>query len=47
LPPELHTVVVVALGVDKAAMGDVFYDGVGRRADAAIDEWLRQMEESP
>ena len=46
-PPELDAVVVVALGVNKAKMGDVFYDGAGRRADAAIDEWITETEESP
>jgi hypothetical protein len=46
-PPEHDAVVVVALGVNKAKMGDVFYDGAGRRADAAIDEWIAETEESP
>jgi hypothetical protein len=46
-PPEDEAAVVVALGVNKARMGDVFYDGVGRRADAAIEQWLRQTEETP
>jgi hypothetical protein len=46
-PPDDEAVVVVALGVNKASMGDVFYDGVGRRADAAIEQWLRQTEETP
>ena len=45
-PPDDEAVVVVALGVNKARMGDVFYDGVGRRADAAIEQWLRQTEET-
>jgi hypothetical protein len=46
-PPDDEAVVVVALGVNKARIGDVFYDGVGRRADAAIEQWLRQTEETP
>lgn len=32
--------VVVLFGADKAQMGDVFYNSVGPRADAAIDSYL-------
>ena len=45
-PPDSDAVVVVALGANKASMGDIFYDGVGSRADAAIDKWLQESEES-
>ena len=41
-----NAVVVVAIGANKAPMGDIFYDGVANRADAAIDKWLQEMEES-
>jgi hypothetical protein len=40
-PPDRPGEVVVALfGADKAQMGNVFYDSVGPRADAAIDSYL-------
>jgi len=45
-PSDDAAVVVVALGANKAPMGDIFYDGVANRADAEIDSWLREMEES-
>ncbi len=41
-PPESTTVVVALFGADKAQMGDVFYDSVGARADAAIRQWIVQ-----
>lgn len=39
-PDRPGAAVVVLLGADKARMGDVFYDSVGPRADAAIDSYL-------
>lgn len=30
---------------DKARMGDVFYDSVGTRADAAIETWILHNRE--
>jgi hypothetical protein len=45
-PPDDAAVVVVALGVNTAPMGDIFYDGVANRADAAIYAWLQETEES-
>jgi hypothetical protein len=45
-PPNTDRVVVALFGADKARMGDVFYDSVGNRADAAIDSWLFQQRES-
>lgn len=39
-PGRPGEVVVVLFGADKARMGDVFYDGVGPRADAVIDSYL-------
>ena len=39
---DSDTVVVVLFANDKAAMGDVFYDSVGSRADQAIETWKRQ-----
>lgn len=44
-PPGLSTAVVIVIAADKAQMGDVFYDRVGRRADAAIRAWQRQREQ--
>lgn len=45
-PPDNDAVVVVALAANKAPIGDIFYDGVANRADAAIDRWLQETEES-
>lgn len=42
--PEADAVVVVLFATDKAAMGDVFYDSVGPRADQEIEKWLREKE---
>jgi hypothetical protein len=42
--PEDDVAVVVLFAADKAAMGDVFYDSVGPRADQEIDKWLREKE---
>lgn len=39
-PKRPDEVVVVLFGADKAQMGDVFYNSVGPRADAAIDSYL-------
>jgi len=39
-----HAVVALFAG-DKARMGDVFYDSVGTRADAAIESWMIQTRE--
>lgn len=44
-PRELGTGVLVVLGVNKAKMGDVFYDGVGARADGAITKWIKEKQE--
>lgn len=38
-PGRPGDVVVVLFGADKASMGDVFYDGVGARADAVINSY--------
>ena len=40
--PDDDRVVVALFAGDKARMGDVFYDSVGPRADAAIEAWKRQ-----
>ena len=43
--PQYYTdLAVVVMGVDKAKMGDIFYDGVGNRADFLIREYLRDEE---
>lgn len=45
-PPERPESVVVALFAgDKKAIGDVWYDSVGARADAAIGQWKFQTQE--
>ena len=44
-PPGSNSVVVALFAADKARMGDVFYDGVGARADVAIARWLRATAE--
>jgi hypothetical protein len=43
-PPDAPPVIVL-FGNDKAPMGDVFYDSVGRRADQVIAAYLRQATE--
>lgn len=43
-PKRPGEVVVVLFTADKAAMGDVFYDSVGSRADAAINRYLMYAE---
>ena len=43
-PGDPGTVVVALFAGDKARMGDVFYDSVGARADAAIGQWLFQQQ---
>lgn len=42
--PSDDQVVVALFAADKAHMGDVFYNSVGTRADAAIATWLNQTE---
>jgi hypothetical protein len=44
-PPDSSTVVVALFAADKARMGDVFYNSVGARADAAIQLWLNETQE--
>src|ERR1017187_10225559 len=39
-PPDSDTVVVAVFAGDKKVIGDVFYSGVGPRADDAIGRWL-------
>lgn len=47
-PPERpDNVVVVLFAGDKATMGDVFYDSVGTRADAAIASYRMHSEGEP
>lgn len=43
-PPD-DPPVIVLFGADKARMGDVFYDSVGRRADQIIDKLLRERKD--
>lgn len=44
-PPVDGRVVVTLFAVEKASMGDVFYDSVGSRADQIIERWLEDTEE--
>jgi hypothetical protein len=44
-PPDTGKVVVALFAVDKARLGDVFYDGVAARADPLIDQWKRETAE--
>ena len=39
-PPDSDTVVVAVFAGDKKVIGDVFYSGVGPRADDAIGRWV-------
>ncbi|MGH3087177.1 MAG: hypothetical protein ACRDSJ_07655 [Rubrobacteraceae bacterium] len=41
---DSDTVVVALFANDKVAMGDVFYNSVGSRADQIISEWKAQNE---
>ena len=43
--PVADRAVVALFAGDKAHMGDVFYDSVGARADAAIETWMIQTRE--
>lgn len=40
-PPHDRDLAVIVMGVDKSKVGDIFYDGVGNRADLLIREFLR------
>jgi hypothetical protein len=42
--PTDSQVIVVQFAGDKARIGDAFYDSVGTRADALIQQWKRQTE---
>jgi len=39
--------VVALFAGEKDSIGDVFYNRVGVRADAAITRWIRQSGEQP
>lgn len=42
-PDDEHAVIALFAG-DKARIGDVFYNSVGTRADAAIETWKRRKD---
>lgn len=42
VPADTATAVVALFAVEKARLGDVFYDGVAARADPLIDQWKRE-----
>jgi hypothetical protein len=43
-PKRPGEAVIVLFGADKAQMGDVFYNSVGPRADAAIESYLFRIQ---
>ena len=44
--PNFQTdLAVILMGVNKAKMGNVFYDGVGTRSDYLIDQYIREGED--
>jgi hypothetical protein len=42
-PPDAKVVVVALFAGDKKAIGDTWYDSVGTRADAVIEQWKRSV----
>lgn len=42
-PPDAQVVVVALFAGDKATIGDVWYNSVGTRADALIEQWKREV----
>ena len=42
--PDDETVVVALIGGDKAGISDVWYDSATRRAEAGVDQWLREQQ---
>ena len=40
--PDLQTIVVALVGGDKRVIGDIWYDSATVRAEAAVDQWLRE-----
>lgn len=42
--PDPQQVVVALVGFDKAQLGDVWYDSAAVRAEAIVDQWLREQE---
>ena len=43
--PDDETAVVALVGGDNAGISDVWYDSATPRAEAAVDQWIRQHEE--
>ena len=41
--PDAENIVVVLLGFDKKAIGDVFYASAAARGEAMVDQWQRQQ----
>jgi len=42
--PADHIAVVALIGGDKAGISDVWYDSATVRAEAEVDQWLRERE---
>lgn len=43
--PDDETAVIALVGGDKAGISDVWYDSATLRAEAAVDQWIRQHEQ--
>jgi len=44
--PDRGTAVVAVVGGDKVKVGDDWYDSATPRAEAAVDQWLREQSEA-
>lgn len=42
-PPDAKIVVIALFAGDKARIGDIWYNSVGTRADAIIEQWKREV----
>jgi hypothetical protein len=42
--PDDETAVVALIGGDKAGISDVWYESATRRAEAEVDQWLREQQ---
>lgn len=41
--PDDQTAVVALVGGDKSRIGDVWYDSAAPRAEASVDQWIREQ----
>jgi len=42
--PDEETAVVALVGGDKAGISDLWYDSATVRAEAAVDQWMREHD---